>query len=399
MFQLDDILRCWRFVLLMICLSATGAFASTNEDFAGTPWEWLFDADLTPGALGSRQSDSVSEDLVIFDEGIGWATSKAATDETLRRISAAGFNVYVPIVWHGRGVYFRSSVAHVEPRLAAVVREYDPLEYLVLRAHALGIRVVPWFTVTLREDARRPDLYDSGAPMNAYDIHSSKFRQFMISLMTEAVQKYDVDGINLDYVRTMGVCVSDRCAADYAAATNGNLLIDYGVRRVNEAAQARLRRWQGDAVDDLVRTFSDQARQLRSGLSIAADIHSQTDSDRMSLEGRDPARWLERGWVDRVFDMQYGTKVDLDWIERFRATLPDPRSLVVLFSNYEDRNGAAVPRPAAVVSRLAQLGQAKWGQAGVGFYLYSMLSDEQIRMLASGPFVRAPARAQAPSAQ
>ena len=42
-----------------------------------------------------------------------------------------------------------------------------------------------------------------------------EFRHLMANLIAEVVSRYDVDGINLDYVRAIGLCTSDFCQADY----------------------------------------------------------------------------------------------------------------------------------------------------------------------------------------
>jgi len=394
MFQIDDIGRwCARLAVAVVLLAASGdgaAEAAPDSSADAPQWRWLFDLDLPPPTLEPAPR---RETRVIFDEGIEWALSKRGADETLRRIRQAGFNVYVPIVWHGRGAYFRSTVAHVEPRLVAVVADYDPLEYLIARAHALGIEVQPWFTVTRREDDRRPEFFDAGTPKEAYDIHRSNFRRFIVDLMTDVVRRYDIDGINLDYVRTMGVCVSDACRQQYHDATGGSLVLDDAGRALNADARERLRAWQSAAVDGVVEPLAAMVRKLKPEACINADVYSPTDGDPTSLEGRDPIRWLRLGWIDRAFDMEYPPVLDLAGLQRFRSAQPRPAAWTPVLSNYQDQSGGVVPRPAAVVARLAQLAQTRWRDAGVALYLYSMLSDEQIRALATGPFVQ-PARPQ-----
>jgi len=394
MFQINDIGRCCARLTAAVLLLATGgdgaAEAAPDPSADAPQWRWLFDLDLPPQPLEPAPR---YETRVIFDEGIGWALSKRGADETLRRIRQAGFNVYVPVVWHGRGAYYRSSVAHVEPRLAAVVADYDPLEYLIERAHALGIEVQPWFTVTRREDDRRPEFFDSGTPRDAYDIHRSNFRRFVVDLMTDVVRRYDVDGINLDYVRAMGVCVSDACQRQYRDATGGGLLLDYAERALNVEARTRLRAWQSAAVDGVVEPLAETVRKLKPDVCISADVYSPDDSVPTGLEGRDPIRWLRLGWIDHAFDMQYAPVLDVAALQRFRAAQPQPAAWTPVLSNYQDATGVVTPRPTAVVVRLVRLAQTQWRDAGVALYLYSMLSDEQIRALATGPFVQ-PARPQ-----
>ena len=161
-------------------------------------------------------NDFKSENRVIFDPDIMWSTSKKATDTILEKVKAAGFNTYVPYVWHGRGTYFNSKTAHLHDKLTkSLDGSYDPLKYLISKAHSIGIEVHPCIVVTRREDDKYPQYYDHGTPKNAYNVHLPEFRHFIHNLLMEVVSNYDVDGVNLDYIRTMGICYYEFFQNDY----------------------------------------------------------------------------------------------------------------------------------------------------------------------------------------
>ena len=58
------------------------------------------------------------ERRVLFDEDIEWATSRGAVDKIIHRIKSAGFNVYIPCVWHGQGACFSKQTRHGAPWFA-----------------------------------------------------------------------------------------------------------------------------------------------------------------------------------------------------------------------------------------------------------------------------------------
>jgi uncharacterized lipoprotein YddW (UPF0748 family) len=190
-------------------------------------------APATPGMAVQRATKPLTERRVMFDEAITWATSKEATDQILDRLKAAGMNIYVPCVWHGRGTFYPSTLNQLDPRLAkSVVPGEDRLDYLIKRAHAMGIQVHPWFTVALREGDAFPQFAEPGTPDSKYNIHDAKFRAFIHDVMMDVVKRYDVDGVNLDYIRAGGFCLSEACIEDYRQKFGRSLRKDLWLRKI-----------------------------------------------------------------------------------------------------------------------------------------------------------------------
>ncbi|AJY71078.1 hypothetical protein RW64_16655 [Geobacter sulfurreducens] len=350
-------------------------------------WRWLDEVEKIPLAVRRDQSGALLERRVIFDEDVHWALSRLNTDRILSRISSAGFNVYIPCVWHGRGSYYPTPLAHQDERVRKrIASGDDPLAYLIKRAHEKGIEVHPWFTVVRREDDVNSRLFDSGSPEGAYNAQLPAFREFIVSLMLDVVKRYDVDGINLDYIRTMGICVSSYCQQSYRESFGADLLSDLQHSTVKGSARDRLQKWQDDAIGSIIGPFASRARSMKPLLVVSTDGHPAPKGATRPLDGRDDVGWLERNQVDAVFAMDYRRKVDVEGIDSLRAGLVRPESLSVLFANYDRIGGRAVSRSGAVVAGMAEYARRRWPGGGVGFYLYNMLTDEQIRALRSGPF-------------
>ena len=106
---------------------------------------------LATGHPAEADRGTFANKRAIMDGDIeGW-TQPSEIDRRLKRIKAAGFNVYMPAVWYGRGTTWPSKYAPWDFALERPLKpNFDPLKYAIEKAHAMGLEVHPWFTVTLR---------------------------------------------------------------------------------------------------------------------------------------------------------------------------------------------------------------------------------------------------------
>lgn len=352
-------------------------------------WAWLESEDphrsvapASPGAAAPVSAVASGFQKVIFDEDMAWASGPAAIDERLKRIAQAGFNVYVPCVWHGSGAWYPSRVAQTDVRLRHHLRRgWDPLAYLVERAHAHGIAVYPWFTVVRREDDANPEWAEPGTPRGAYDVHQPGFQDFAIRMMLDVVSRYDIDGINLDYIRTMGLCISQYCQRAYQLKTGMPLMADYADGAPTAAARRRIESWQDDAVGGLVRHFSERARALKARLVIAVDGNALNATAQRPLEGRDEAAWANNGWIDVFFSMDYRPEIDIAAVRAARAQLTDPGKLWLLVGNFDSIDEHPESRSGTWLAKVMEFARKSRQSKGIGVYLYGLLDDDQIAEL------------------
>ena len=352
-------------------------------------WAWMSDTLKLPVKERRSEDGTLLETRVIFDEDLHWAYSQEAADKILSRVKAAGFNVYVPCVWHGRGTHYPSRVADEDERLrAAIEGGYDPLAYLIKRAHELGIEIHPWFTVMRREWDKYPQFYPDGTPEGAYDVHSKEFRNFIVKLISDVMERYDVDGINLDYIRAMGICMSIPCKEGYKKLTGGDLQTDYYLRFVAGSARNRIENWQDDAVVDIVTRVADAARAIRRNIVISVDGHPKAKREVRPLEGRDEVAWANSGLVDAIFAMDYRKRFDDSALDAVYAELDEPRKLYPLFGNYDRIDNKAVSRSGELINKYVEYVRRKWPDIGIALYIYNMVSDDQIEELRKESFAK-----------
>lgn len=330
------------------------------------------------------RENNILETRAILDEGPGpWAT-EAKARETIARIKLAGFNVFLPNVWHGDGTRYPSKVAPP----AKYIAPGDALATLIRVAHENGIEVHPWFTVTYRSREFLKEYYDEDTAENSFDIQRPEFRDFIVGLILDVVKRYDVDGINLDYIRTMGIPNSKYAVKAYKNRYGRDLRADQRIFDARGGIEPHMQEFSDEAVEDIVRRISKEARRLKPHLVISVDGHPRSRLLPPSDQGRHEIKWANAGLIDVIYGMSYDRNPDVEGLDVAGEELKDQSKLIMLISNFDYVKGKPVPRDAAAVSDLVTLTQRKWNR-GVGVYLYSMLSDEHISVLANGPFKRA----------
>jgi hypothetical protein len=326
--------------------------------------------------------DIIAQTRAIFDEGTGWMT-KSGADETIRRIKKAGFNVYVPCVWHGKGTRYPSQIAVSE---AHIDNAYDPLDYLIKVAHENGIEVHAWFTVALRMPNFLNGYHDFGLPEDAFNLHRPEFRKFIVSVILDVARRYEIDGINLDYIRTMGICTSDYCRDQYNKLYHRELNNDVSAKTPNGELGPYLQNWMNEAVESVVREISQDVKKIKPNVIISVDDRPMPNDMPPSREGRRGVKWANDGLVDVIFNMDYSRNPDFETQQAVRKKLKNPSALIALLGNYETKSsGNIVPRDDTMLIMLIEYAR-RLNSAGVGVYWYSSLSDDQVNALSKGVF-------------
>lgn len=360
-------------VLLCITLYITGlGLLFTTTDISAREEKFA-------AFIGSTDKNTVTHNIssriALFDESIEWATSRAATDKIIEEIASYGISLYIPCVWHGRGTYYPSLIAKPDSRLISRIESGDdPLAYLLEKAREKGIAVHPWITVVKREDDLRKSYFLEGTPNGAYDIHVPEFRRFISDLVVEMANKYKVEGINLDYIRSMGLCKSLACITSYRHYTGQNLEADLKLRYV-PWIKKRIGEWNSIAIKDiLVRIRS----RINDSVIVSVDAHpleSYTE-----LQGQFPIQWVNEGLIDRIYDMRYGAKIDFDKIQAIQVKLIEPDALWILISNAEKMGKNWEPRKSeTILTQLSTL-SGRWPNIGLGIWHRPRITAEQANL-------------------
>ena len=306
--------------------------------------------------------------------------SRENVDKLVARAAKARLNVLIPDIFVRSRFQARSDLM---PDSMQAGDDFDPLAYLIEKAHKAGLEVHPWFCVTYR-DARFRKWFEGEHGVNVdvvgskgevedlpADVHRDAYRDFIVDLMVGVARDYDVDGIHLDYIRAMAKCHCDHCRREFA---------DRFGKPLSDATDEDWIEWQRSAIGDIVRRTAEGVRDVRSDAIMSAAVFSNMGGG--AMQGQDPAGWARKGWLDVVIPMDYAMEtLAVRANERqFLKALADDDKLTTGLSIYMRTGGKAVPRHADLVSEQVQLVR-QMGIHGYCLFCDQYLSDEIIDKL------------------
>jgi uncharacterized lipoprotein YddW (UPF0748 family) len=332
-------------------------------------------------AIGPMDNARIRAIHAILDEGTGWMTEDGAR-KTIEKVKRSGFNVYIPCVWHGKGTRYPSSVA--PPELGLSFDNGDPLERIINLAHESGIKVHPWFCVTLRQRAFLEEYYNPETPNDAFDIHNKTFRDFIVNMIMDVVARYRIDGINLDYIRTMGFCTCSSCIKQYKELYSRDLLQDVIVSGHNKnLTDTHLQEWQDLAVRDVVERVHSGVKSRKPSVLVSIDGFARPSDMGPHPEGREELSWANAGLIDVIFHMDYGPVPNFAYTDLVRSELATPECLIMLLADYNENSPGILSAKSPVwLGRYVKA--ARHGDSyGVAIYVLELLNDAQIEVLAS----------------
>ncbi|MBM3475486.1 MAG: hypothetical protein FJX75_19650 [Armatimonadetes bacterium] len=304
--------------------------------------------------------------------------TREAAEALVERAARARLNAIIPDIFVRDSFVGKSDLM---PMASSVEEEgFDPLGYLIERAHAAGIEVHPWFCVTYRDATFRKrlpgvDILDEQGRVRELgaDVHRPEYRDFMVRLMVGVARDYPVDGIHLDYIRSMADCYCEKCRAEFQQ--------QFG-KPLTEATQEEWTAWQRGAIGEIVQRTAEGVRKVRPGAWMSAAVFANMPGG--ARQGQDPARWAGEGWIDVVIPMDYAMQtLAVRSNERlFLNALEDDDKLVTGLSLYMRSGEGVLSREPALVRQQIDLVRSL-GIHGYCLFEAAYLSDEIVEMLSS----------------
>lgn len=248
--------------------------------------------------------------------GLDWPRAKSAAGQQqelramLDSLSRAGINTILLQTRLRASVIYPSAIEPWDEVMGGSDPGYDPLRFAIDECHARGMQLHAWVVTMLVGKHRAAD---PGLPSTARRI---------TDICREIVERYDVDGIHLDYLR-----YPDR---EYRLNDNATYR-RYGKRQP-------LRQWRRDNVTAIMRSVRDTVKAIKPWVCVSASpIGKRADLSRYSSRGwnaldavhQDVVSWMRQGLVDAIFPMMYfrGNQFYpfvLDWREQAAGTAVSP---------------------------------------------------------------------------
>lgn len=332
-----------------------------------------------------------------------WGTGFESPSATSAMVSYArncNLNCVIPEIRLRADAYYNSTI---EPRGTGVTPTagYDSLADLVTKAHALGMEVHPWVVVyriwtteggpshmspehiwythgpgntdPSQDWCMRSDTgaWSYGGVSNLDPGHPD-VENYLISVFMEIVNNYDVDGLNLDYIRYPATNWG------YNPVSVARFNAEYGLSGNPSSSNTTWQNWRRDQVSNLVKRLYLEIKAVKPWVKLSADVWNSWSTGNSSYF-QDWNKWMQNGWVDFVHPMSYtsNTSTFHTWLDDYLLRQHNRH----VYPLVDASNSVST-----VLSEISLVNQHAF--SGTGIYAYSTIANKTTLQsnLVSGPF-------------
>lgn len=322
------------------------------------------------------------------------------------RLKGANVNVVYFETNNAGFTTFPSKVAQQNPQTVG----WDPLGTAVKEARKRGMEIHAWFWIFNVGNAKHNPIigkpsdfpgpvlstHDFSWALQAQDgslLPPNQFeywidpscpegREYIKSLISEVIQTYKVDGIQLDYIRypfngrgtEMGFNWSGRMRFQRDTGLNLDKLDDE-TRQVWQA-------WKIQQVSSFVKEVSGMVRGINPKLRISAAVYALPKNWRLSAIEQEWETWVANGWIDTLNPMTYVTNAkELTNMAGYVRESTSDHALVYPGMSIRQLDTAGL---------IEQLDSAREiGTLGTTMFAVAQLDDKKVGLLKSGPYRKA----------
>lgn len=362
---------------------------------------------LTLRALAlTSASPRVEGRAIWLDRGtILEAKNPQELKKMMLKLRQAGINiVYFETLNAGFPIYPSAILTH-----NPLVQGWDPLKTAVEEGHQLGMEVHAWVWVFAVGNQRhnpliaKPGSYPGpvlvegglmsealrardgslkgGNRQNEYwlDPASEKGRQLLLKVYEEIVSQYNVDGLQLDYIRYPFQTSATLMGFDPVGRDRFYQATGQSLDKLDDYTTKLWISWKTAQVSSFVQQVSERLRKIKPNLMISAAVFPMRRESRIVSIQQDWETWIENGWVDTLSPMSYTSDPQrLQGMFDYVQSSPRKRSLIY--------PGIALHRLDG--GQLVQHLEALRQQGGLGATLFAgaHLDQEKIDTLGDGPY-------------
>lgn len=270
-------------------------------------------------------------------------TSRDKIDDVIDFAVRNGFtDIFVQV--RGRGdAYYKSNIVPFTPTIND--KKFDPLKYILSKAHPKGLKVHAWVNVFLlwssdaKPESKRHllNLHPEWCSIDANgvkdinrtnkDFKTNKtegvylsplvpeVRTYLISVFKELVENYNIDGLHFDYIRypkstydfhSYGRRVyKEKTGVDPILLSISNKSFFSGWEKHNlEYLIDGWNKFRCDAISELVREVKDVITETRKPIFLSAAVKPDPIEAKHSFY-QDWVTWIKKSWLDFAILMNY----------------------------------------------------------------------------------------------
>ncbi len=291
----------------------------------------LADKNVFNATVGINNLSPAETRGVWFDRGtIVNIKSKSEMGRYFDKLKMSGINtVYFETVNAGYTIY-PTRIGSQNP----LTKGKDPLAWAIDEAHARKMKLQAWVWVfasgndrhnkiinkpmtypgpVLEKNLRWALLGENGnfRPKNQpefwIDPSNREGVKFLLNLIDEIVNNYNVDGIQLDYIRypfqsSDNLMGFNHNSTEQFACKTGEKMFDNDYR-----TNILWNKWKEDNINSFVKKVSTNLKRKKSSLKISAAIFSKTQDYRLGAIQQNYENWLANSYVDFLTPMSYSS--------------------------------------------------------------------------------------------
>ncbi|MBX9573246.1 MAG: family 10 glycosylhydrolase [Candidatus Obscuribacterales bacterium] len=323
------------------------------------------------------------------------------------KLKKAGINVVYFETNNAGFTMFPSKVSTQNPQTT----NWNPLLSAIQEAHKRGMELHAWFwTFNVGNTFHNPIITQEpdypGPVLSTHDFawglasHTGAFvppkqhefwldpsspeaRTFIKSLILEVVKNYDVDGIQLDYIRYPFNGKGGEMGFDFAGRLNFERETRLSLDRLDDRTRKAWIAWKSKQVSSLVQDVSSMVRAAKPNLRISAAVYAMPRDQRMNLIQQDWELWVANGWVDTLNPMTYVVKGgELQKMAGSVQKSSDNKAMVLPGLFIKDLDTAGFVEQLDISRALGSLGNTMFAAA--------QLDDKKSSVLQLGPYRKSP---------
>lgn len=315
--------------------------ALARKDYREARQQWLQARRLLWDNYPTEQRLAQAEIRAIWlDRGtIVNLKSERELAQLFDRLAAAGFNtVFFETVNASYPIY----PSDVAPEQNPLVRGWDPLEAAVKLAHDRGMELHAWVWIFAAANqrhneilnqptdytgpvlSRHPDwavtdkrgrLFGQNTRKAFLDPANPEVRRYLLALLEEIASRYDVDGIQFDYIRYPFQDPRANQTFGYGQASRQQFKELNGIDPIkvypgNRQMWQKWTEFRIQQIDSFVATASERLRSQRPDLILSAAVFPLPRQERLQRLQQNWENWAIRGDIDLMVPMTYALDTD-----------------------------------------------------------------------------------------
>ena len=306
----------------------------TNDSRAYEKYLKLAEKNILTGVSALNDLAPAENRGIWFDRGtIVDIKSRQEMSKYFDKLQKAGINTVYFETFNAGFTIYPSRIGSQSP----LVKGRDPLAWAVTEAHKRGMKIQAWLWIFAVGNDRHNKLIDK--PMNYVgpvleknqrwallgpdanfrpknqpefwlDPSNNEATTFILNLANEVVSTYNVDGIQLDYIRypfqrsdnLMGF--NHNSMEQYASKTGEKLFVD------NYQTNLMWNKWKENNINNFVHKISNNLKHRKPNLKISASVFAKSQTNRLNSIQQNWEYWIKEQDVDSLTPMSYSSNLE-----------------------------------------------------------------------------------------